>query len=166
MIRETYRGVTIQTARGQRGYTKLTVNGVNLGDQDGTEAHVLRIAKGTVDLVQDGDGFSECEAHWYPRGTVDPKALARQIIAERFEAPKGQRAAVREYVARRIAEIVEGMGRTPANYDARTGLLTEDGAALVKQIIGTDAATGCAWREIGQMVDEAAAQRTAALIGA
>lgn len=155
MIRETYRGVTLQTAKGKLGRTKLTVNGVNLGDQDGIEAYVLRIAKGTVDLVQDGDGYGEHEAHWYPRGTVSPETLTRDIIAAHFWTPGGQRAIVREYVAQRITEIIEGMVRTPANYDAARKLLTEAGAETVRQIIGNDAKAGYAWREIGQMIEDA-----------
>ena len=155
MIRETYRGVTIQTAKGQRGRTKLTVNGVNLGDREGTEEHLVHIAKGTIDLVQDDQKPTVHGAHWYPRGTIDPKALVREIIADRFWAPQGQRLIVRQYVTQRVADIIEGMQRTPASYDTATGRFTEKGAEVVTQILGNDAKTGYAWREIEQMIEDA-----------
>lgn len=101
-----------------------------------------------------------------PAATIDPATLATEITTRRFEATGPLAKTCRMYVAQRVADIVAGMHRTPANYDVHAGCLTVAGAELVKQIIGADAASGYAWREIGQMVEDANSLPIAALIGA
>lgn len=52
MIRETYRGQKIRTARGAyRGTVKLTINDTVLDDRDGPEEQVVRRVKHVIDLA-------------------------------------------------------------------------------------------------------------------
>jgi hypothetical protein len=99
-----------------------------------------------------------------PAATIDPAVLAVELSDRYFErTPGALRTASRRYVAGRVAEIVEGVGRTAANYNPATGLLTDAGAEAVTDIIA-NAARHDGWSAIGELMD--AQTLTHELIGA
>jgi hypothetical protein len=101
-----------------------------------------------------------------PTATIAPAKLALQLSDRYYERTPGTlRTVCRQYVTERVADIVEGMHRTRANYDRTTGLLTDEGAAIVTQIIHVGADHD-GWQEIGRRMDERENARTAALNGA
>lgn len=105
-------------------------------------------------------GSAPVETPAQPVATIDPKILALQLSDRHFERTPGElRTVCRAYVAERVAAIVEGMHRTPANYDPASGLLTDAGAEIAAAIIRNSTARD-GWHEIGRRMDE-----TASLIG-
>lgn len=66
MIRATYKGQQIRTARGaKKGTVKPTVNGHVLDDRYGIEEDVVRSIKGAIDLLEERVAQGRAGASWY-----------------------------------------------------------------------------------------------------
>jgi hypothetical protein len=75
MIRETYKGRKLKVVKGRGadyGYSRATLNSVDLGKHMGDEAAALRWMKGTIDHAdQVGMGGGRYGAEWYAPGTFE-----------------------------------------------------------------------------------------------
>ena len=74
MITETYKGRKIKATRGREwGYTRLIINGVDLGDTiDADQAHALAGLKRTIDAADEaGVASGRYGAEYYAKGTYE-----------------------------------------------------------------------------------------------
>jgi hypothetical protein len=73
VITETYKGRKIKVAKGREyGYSRVTLNGVSLGDYLGTQEKALASVEGTVDHADEvGLGSGRYGAEWYTSGTYE-----------------------------------------------------------------------------------------------
>lgn len=75
MITETYKGRKIQIVKGRGrdfGYSRVTLNGTDLGKWLGDEERVLQSLRGYVDTAEsDGINGNKYGAEWYAPGTFE-----------------------------------------------------------------------------------------------
>ncbi|QES45179.1 hypothetical protein DEJ49_33090 [Streptomyces venezuelae] len=85
MIRETYKGRKIKVVKGRGsdyGYTRVTLNGTDLGKHLGDEAAALRWIRSTIDHAdQMGMGNGRYGAEWYEPGTFELNEVGHVVAS-------------------------------------------------------------------------------------
>lgn len=75
MKRETYKGRKIKVVAGKGadwGYTRVTLNGVDMGKSMGTEDHALTQTRGYIDHADEvGVSSARYGSEWYAPGTYE-----------------------------------------------------------------------------------------------
>lgn len=88
MIRETYKGRKIKVVKGRGadfGYSRVTLNGLELGKYMGDESKALRSVRGTIDHADEvGINGDRYRPEWYAPGTYElcDEGHAKEISGE------------------------------------------------------------------------------------